>query len=116
MENLATEILEFIEKFAQINPNFDAEYDDVEDRFTSPDASELYNSGILLSQGIVPKSCNSSFEGCGYTYTEEVKTLHNRLVSEVYNLIRLNELKIKIKDSSFDTNIGSHRDLIINQL
>lgn len=92
MENLGKEILDFVEKFAQISPNFDAEYDDFEDRFTSPDASELYNAGILLSKGIIPKSCNSSFEGCGYTYTEEVKTLHNKLVSEVYKKIR-EELK-----------------------
>lgn len=89
MENsvLSEKILEFIEKYAIINPNYDALYDDFEDRFTSPDASELYNAGILLKDNIIPKQCNSSFGGCGYIYKQEVREQHDFLVKEVYKKI-----------------------------
>ena len=41
MKELSERIYKFIETYAGVRPDWDAEYDDEDDKFTSPDASQM---------------------------------------------------------------------------
>ena len=72
-----------------VSPNYDPTYDDEDDKFTSPDASQLKYCADMLSSGRIPKSCNSSWESCGYKEYSSVsaRSEHDYIVKEVYKLI-----------------------------
>jgi hypothetical protein len=63
-------ISDFIHKHAVLRADFDAEFDDEEDKFSSPDSANLYlASKSLIENGSLPENyrCDSSWESGGYT-------------------------------------------------
>lgn len=87
---LVDRIYLFIDKYAGIRPDYDPEYDDEEDKFTSPDASILKYCADIINKGFKPENCWSSWGSGGYTpYTsKEGKTEHDYLVSEINKIIK----------------------------
>lgn len=61
MKELATRIYTFLEKYANINPNFDADFDDDNEKYTSPDVSILRYCADVLNDGKIPNMCDSSW-------------------------------------------------------
>lgn len=59
MAALSKRIYKFIDTYATLDPNWDSEYDDVDDKFASPDASMMKYCADMLSNGIVPDRCFS---------------------------------------------------------
>lgn len=86
---LAKRIVEFIEKYAAISPNFDPwDFDcDISEKFTSPDATEMLVCAEMLLKG-QKVICNSSWESCGYhPYTsKEGRLEHDAIILELKNL------------------------------
>lgn len=89
----ACRIKEFLSVYANIRPDFDPEFDDEEERFTSPDASILFAAQkILEGDSALPKSfsVDSSWESGGYSpYNDAAgRAMHNQIVSECKALIK----------------------------
>lgn len=87
--NLSQRIDSFLLNYACIKPDWDPKYDDVEDKYTSPDASMMKYCSEQLKNGIKPTRCFSEWSSGGYKpYTSvEGMELHNQLVKEVYQII-----------------------------
>lgn len=89
MKNLSSRIYNFLNKYAAISPNWDAEYDADEEKYTCPDASEMRSCADLLSQDITPHKCHSDW-GCGgykpYS-SKEGREEHDLLIVEIYKII-----------------------------
>lgn len=83
MNELSERIIKFIDTYAAISPNEDA------DKYTCPDAYQLLDCADLLSRQIKPTRCFSEW-GCGgykpYS-SEEGRKEHDYLVSEIYKII-----------------------------
>lgn len=90
MKELSKRIYKFLDKFAGIRPDYDPEYDDEEDKFTSPDASMLKYCADLLSKELKPTRCFSEWSSGGYNpfSSKEGREEHDYLVSEVYKIIK----------------------------
>ncbi len=89
MKELAERIYKFIDAYAGIRPDWDAKYDEEDEKFTSPDASQMKYSADMLSKGLKPLQCNSSWSGGGYKpySSKEGREEHDYLVTEIYKLI-----------------------------
>lgn len=89
MKNLSSRIYKFLDKYAAISPNWDEEYDLDEEKYTSPDASEIRTCADLLSQDIIPDKCYSDWESGGYKpySSKEGREEHDLLISEIYKII-----------------------------
>ncbi len=85
MKELADKIYNFLNKYAGIRPNWNPEYDDEDDKFTSPDASELKCCADMLKNGLKPLKCFSEWGSGGYIpYTsKEGREEHDNLVKEI---------------------------------
>jgi len=86
--DLAEKIDLFLTQYADIKPDYDPEFDDEEDKFTSPDASELaLVSKLIKEQLVVPKdlTVHSNWGSGGYSpYTsDEGQKKHNEILKEV---------------------------------
>jgi len=47
--DISKQIYSFLDNFAELNPNWDEEYDDEDDKYTSPDASQMkYCADMIL--------------------------------------------------------------------
>lgn len=89
MEELAYRIYNFLEIYACLNPNWDAKYDEVCEKYTSPDAAQLRECADLFLKGIKPKQAHSDWESGGYKpYTsKEGKKEHNEILKQIYKFI-----------------------------
>ena len=89
MKKLSDRIYQFIEKYAGIRPDWDSQYDDEDDKFTSPDASQIKYCADMISKGLKPKQCWSEWSSGGYKpyYSEEGRAEHDYLVKEIYKII-----------------------------
>lgn len=89
MKELAERIYKFLDKYACIRPLWDPKNDDIDDKFTSPDASQMKYCADLLSKGLKPFRCFSEWGGGGYKpYSSiEGRVEHDYLVKEVYKII-----------------------------
>ena len=87
MKELSERIYKFIEKYGAISPNWDGE--DEDEKYTSPDASQMKYCADMLSKGLKPNQCWSEWGSGGYNpYTsKEGKEEHNYLVKEIYKII-----------------------------
>ena len=85
MENLASRINIFLDKYAGLNPNYDSSLDDISEKFTSPDASILKCCADLLDIGIIPQDINSSWESCGYLPYNSIegRIEHDSIINEL---------------------------------
>ncbi len=88
MKELAKRIHAFIDKYAGISPNWDGESED--DKFTSPDASQMKYCADMLSKELKPTQCWSEWGGGGYKpySSREGRAEHDYLVSEIYKIIK----------------------------
>lgn len=86
---LAARIIDFLEKYAKIRPDWDAVYDEEEDKFTSPDASMLKYCADMLYMDKKPLSCFSEWSSGGYgPYSSvEGREEHDTIVKEIYTII-----------------------------
>lgn len=86
---LAGRIMVFLGKYAKIRPDWDAEYDDEEDKFTSPDASMMKYCADTLYMGEKPLRCFSEWSSGGYVPYSSVegREEHDALVKEIYDII-----------------------------
>lgn len=91
MKELAQRIYSFLDKYAAIKPDFDSEYDDDHEKYTSPDASQMRYCADILSKGVIPSQCWSEWSGGGYKpySSKEGQEEHNQLIKEIYQLINL---------------------------
>lgn len=89
MKELAQKIYIFLDKYAGIRPDFEPEYEDDEDKYASPDASQMRYCADMLSKGEIPSQCWSEWSGGGYKpySSKEGQEEHDQLVKEVYQLI-----------------------------
>ena len=88
-KELSDRIYTFIDNYAGINPNWDPEFDDEDDKFTSPDASQMKYCADMLSRGIKPVRCWSEWSGGGYKpySSKEGRKEHDYLVKKVNSII-----------------------------
>ncbi len=87
--DLARRIYAFLDTYAKTRPDFDEVYDDEDDKFTSPDASELKYCADTLSIGTKPSRCFSEWSSGGYGPYRSVegREEHDELVKEIYKII-----------------------------
>lgn len=83
---LAEEIMRFLDKHAKSSASYDPEVDDPEERYSSPDASELHAASVRLSRGEgYDRHPWSDWGSGGYgPYTDkEAKAWHDELVRKI---------------------------------
>jgi len=88
MEELAKEIRAFLASHAKIDANYDPEWWEYEDRWGSPDASELDHAATELEAGRVPGHINSDWGSGGYAPYEDkmARNKHDSLLARVKDL------------------------------
>jgi hypothetical protein len=89
MKELAERIYKFLNKYAGIRPDWDPEFDDEDDKYTSPDASQMKYCADMLSRELKPLQCWSEWSSGGYKpySSKEGRAEHNYLVKEIYKII-----------------------------
>lgn len=89
MKELADRIYKFLNQYAGIRPDWDAKLDNENDKFTSPDASQMKYCADMLKQGLKPQQCWSEWSGGGYKpySSREGREEHDCLVSEICKII-----------------------------
>lgn len=90
MKELSKEIFDFLEQYANISPNYDPNYDSYCERFTSPDASELYAFADYLDSGNIPNFVpNSAWVSCGYgRYSDEIgRKKHDDIMVKIKQIV-----------------------------
>jgi len=88
-DDLSNRIINFLDEYAVLNPNWDSEYDDEYDKFASPDAAQMKYCVELLSKGEKPSRCWSEWGSGGYKpyISKEGRAEHDLLVKNVYEII-----------------------------
>lgn len=89
MKELAERIYKFLDTYAGIKPDWDSKYDEEEDKFTSPDASQMKYCADMISKGLKPQQFLSEWGSGGYKpyLSKEGKEEHNYLVKEIHKII-----------------------------
>lgn len=84
-ERLAKEITDFLEKHANISPNYDPEYDEYEDRFTGPDPSMLEMAAYQIAKGEPIDWPHSSWgSGCYSPYEDKkAEAWHESILEKI---------------------------------
>lgn len=87
---LVERIYKFLDQYAGIRPDWDAEFDEEDEKYTSPDASMMKYCADMIKDGLVPSHCHSDWGSGGYAPygSKEGIIEHNYLVSEIYKIIR----------------------------
>ena len=86
---LGTEIKKFLDDYAGIRPDFDPEYDEEYEKYTSPDASELLCCSELFLKGEdVSTPPRSYYSSGGYKMGEDVSKLHESLIERIKPFIK----------------------------
>jgi hypothetical protein len=93
-KTLSAKLFSFLDEFAGLNADYDPEFDDKEESFSSPDAGCLFVAARILETGkAIPQSfyVDSSWESGGYfPYNDpRGKKLHSELIVAC-NAIKLN--------------------------
>lgn len=104
LKELADRIYKFIDTYAGIRPDWDEQYDLVEEKYTLPDASCLRACADRFKCGEIPKDVpNTSWESCGYKPydSKEGRLEHDMLFKEIAEIINLKN-KIDIEKSKTD--------------
>ena len=86
---LAKDIKDFIDKYAGIRPDFNPEYDEECEKYTSPDASELLYASERLAKGELLERFPWSEHGSGgYKMGKDVFEEHQALLERVKPFIK----------------------------
>jgi len=85
---LAKRIQAFIDKYAVVCPNW-SKGDDIDDKYTSPDAYELLTCAQLLEKEKIPTKCFSEWGSGGFKPYNSVegRKEHDYLVIQIYEII-----------------------------
>ena len=86
---LAKDLKDFLEEYGKIKADYDPEYDEEYERFSSPDASELLYASERLSEGHdLERYPWSEFGSGGYVYSSEVSKKHDALLDRVKPFVK----------------------------
>ncbi len=87
-QKLGIRINLFLDKYAGLNANWDPEFDEENEKYSSPDASTLKYCADVLALNMTPHDYNSSWESGGYEpYTsKEGREEHNAIINELKQL------------------------------
>ncbi len=87
MKELAIRILNFLDTYAAISPNWDKESDD--GKYTCPDAYQLKVCAEMIEKEMKPLRCWSEWGSGGYKpySSREGREEHDYLVTEIYKII-----------------------------
>ena len=90
MKKLAERIYLFLEEYAATRPDWDEEFDDDDEKYTSPDASMLRYCADMLKDERIPDRCFSEWGSGGYKpYTSKKgREEHDFLIKEIYKIIK----------------------------
>lgn len=83
---LAEEIMQFLEKHAGTAASYDPQYDEPDDRYSSPDASEMHFVAVRLRNGVEIDRLPWSDWGSGgyHPYNDrDARRLHDELVQKI---------------------------------
>jgi hypothetical protein len=81
-QELIKRIDAFLETYAKISPNWDG--DDIDEKWTSPDAYQLYMAARLLEMDRVPQRCWSDYDASGgYRTTPEGRIEHDIILKAI---------------------------------
>jgi len=86
MKELAERIYKFIEKYAQVSPDYNGN----NKKYTNVDVLSMLACADMLKEGRKPKECFSSWKCSGAYkphYSKEGKDEHNCLIREIYKII-----------------------------
>ncbi len=85
MVELANDIMDFVDEYAKINPNYDPEFDEEDGKYTGPDVSMLIYASDLLKRGDKPSGIWSDWgSGCYGRYSDSVgRDLHDSLIKRI---------------------------------
>lgn len=88
MKELAKRIYLFLDKYAAIKPDW-KDGDDIDEKYTSPDAYQMLYCADMLSKELKPLQCFSDWSSGGYKpYTsKEGQNEHDYLFHEIYKII-----------------------------
>lgn len=86
--DLSNRILRFLEKYAGVRPDYDPNFDNIEERFTSSDAGCLFYAAYQLDNDFPVSPFISSWESGGYTPygSKEGRKEHDEIISQIINL------------------------------
>lgn len=86
---LSERIYKFLDQYAGIRPDWDAEFDNEDEKYTSPDASMMKACADYIKDGLKPPFCHSEWGSGGYKpySSEEGRKEHDFLVKEIYKII-----------------------------
>lgn len=88
MKELAERIYKFIEKYAQVSPD----YNGTNKKYTNVDVLSMLACADSLIEGKKPKECFSSWS-CSGAYeprlSKEGKQEHNDIINEIYKIRKL---------------------------
>lgn len=88
-KRLGKEIKEFLDEYACIRPDFDPEFDEDYEKYTSPDASELlFCSELLIKGEDIHRYPWSDYSSGGYKRGKEVFDLHESLKKRIVCFIK----------------------------
>lgn len=87
-QKLASEIYDFLDKHAKISANYDPEWSFPEEKYSSPDASEMLVAAQMLERGRVPDVPFSSWNSGGYRPINDPKgeRWHNSILDKIKKL------------------------------
>lgn len=88
MKQLANDILDFLDKYASISPNYNPDFDDDDDKYTGPDPGQLKIAAIKLKNGQKPNRVWSEWgSGCYKPYNSaDGRKIHDDLLKRINNL------------------------------
>lgn len=86
---LSKRIYNFLNRYAEVRPDWNKEEDDEDEKYTSPDASQMRYCADCLAVGRKPLQCFSEWGSGGYKpySSREGRKEHDDLVSEIYKII-----------------------------
>ena len=89
MKELSKRIRIFVDKYAVVRPDWNKDFDDIADKYTSPDASQMLYCADMIEIGKKPSQCWSDWGSGGYKpYTsKEGRDEHDDLVKEIQKII-----------------------------
>lgn len=91
MKELVERIYKFIEAYAGVRLDWNVEYDDEDEKFTSSDVSQMKYCADMISKGLKSQQCWSEWSGGGYKLysSKGGREKHDCLVKEIYKIINL---------------------------
>jgi len=84
-DKLVQRIWTFLDTYAKIRPDWDPEFDEEDEKYTSPDASILTYCARSIENGIKPQITDSSWSSGGYGpyMSKEGREEHDDIIKQI---------------------------------